>query len=268
MISFRPARLAYQSVVDVDAQASPQALLALAAYLLSRTFRIAIFSLLLILSSCSRSCSGDTYPDDGVVLADYLKEQLTWPRTEDILLTTIPIVLAVLALSWLFGRIAYLKSARTPGTSTSYITRALCYSSKRAVRYCDAACGSRVLRLGRLERPFRGNARVRVCSSTGVLCRPDPGDLLAVLHVLSLSAACLHTSSRPELSKEEIPIRASRDGVDRRYIAALYDFRRCIPGCAERPISDGTTCHSRRTTEHRLGHTGRNCRRCHSHSKQ
>ena len=124
LVSFRPSRLAYRAVTDASTLSRPQTFLALSTYVFSKSARIAIFTWLLSLTSCTRSCSGNTY-DEAQIMSDFWKTQLTWPTTEELLTTAVPIVLFVLALSWRFGRIRDLKSGRTP--SISYITLALCY---------------------------------------------------------------------------------------------------------------------------------------------
>jgi hypothetical protein len=126
LIAFRPARLAYLSVIDADTPFKPRLFLAIAVLSLSKISRVAIFAFTLVLTVFQRSCSGDTYPADEEVIAAYARSQTSWPSTEQLLLAAVPIVMLVLFLSWLFEHIRCLKSESTPAASN--ITSALCYT--------------------------------------------------------------------------------------------------------------------------------------------
>src|ERR1700733_6546611 len=74
-MAFRPAKLAQRTHDGATSPLSPPLFLAVAAVLLAKIARIAVFAGGLLVTVLFRACSGDSYPIDKVVFGDYVKSQ-------------------------------------------------------------------------------------------------------------------------------------------------------------------------------------------------
>jgi hypothetical protein len=123
-IAFKPGLAAQRFVEDPPVPPGPYTFLALTAFLFEKIVRVGLYCLLIIPVLLIHSCSGgDSLSDTS---PEYFKAQIAWPSTDDVLLTSVPIILLVLGLSWVFSKIPHLKS----GTSAcrDNIASALCYA--------------------------------------------------------------------------------------------------------------------------------------------
>jgi hypothetical protein len=124
-IAFRPSWLAQRSANRPTMPLGPRTFLAISAYLFTRVARVSIASVILLFASLSRSCSADTVQDGDSPFLHYLKSQMTWPTTDDVILKTLPVILLVLLLARIFIRITW--SNQGSSADTPVITLALCY---------------------------------------------------------------------------------------------------------------------------------------------
>jgi hypothetical protein len=123
-IAFRPKRMATRCLEPDSPAPAPRTFLALTTFAMTKTVRIGV---VMLYASTIRGCEEkDTLPDLDLVASDYLKAQLTWPSVEDVVVTTIPIVVLALVISKLAEKLTSLRSVAT--SKTTYITGGICYA--------------------------------------------------------------------------------------------------------------------------------------------
>jgi hypothetical protein len=121
---FRPAT-AGRRYADVASRfTKPYSFVGLSSFVAVKTARVAMYLLLMISVAIQRSCSGGDTP--AISEQEYLKSQLSIPSLDSVLELALPVVIAVLILSWILSRWKGINPARDPDCG-SRISGASCY---------------------------------------------------------------------------------------------------------------------------------------------